>query len=92
MMIELIYDNHRKQGSRYDHLDLWGVMRDLGQDIGQRDVITLLQDLGEMDAIKFKQEKNDFTNDVRIVEIELKRKGILLAEKKERDPLVQVLL
>jgi hypothetical protein len=91
VILELIYDGHIKQESRLDDLTLWGLMRDLSHDIGQNEVRTLLQQLGEMKCCRFRLGRNDATNEVRISEIEITRGGILLVEKEERDPLVRVL-
>src|SRR5260221_13749105 len=88
VILELVYDGHTKQESRLDDLTLWGLMRDLSHDVGQNDVRTLLQQLCEMKCLRFKLEKNDASNEVRISEIEITRGGILLVEKEEKDPLV----
>jgi hypothetical protein len=90
-VLELVYDGHSKQESRLDDLGLWGLMRDLGHDVGQNDVRTVLQELGAMKYLKFRQDKNDLTNEMRICEIEILRNGIALVEKEERDALVRVL-
>lgn len=81
MILELVYDGHRKQESRLDALSLWGFMRDLSVDIGQAEVITLLQDLKTMNLLKFHQSKNDWTNETEISEIEITEGGIKLVEK-----------
>lgn len=91
VILELVYDGHTKQESRLDDLTLWGLMRDLSHDVGQNDVITLLQQLCEMKYLRFKLIRNDATNDVRITEIEITRNGIALVEKEETDKLVRVL-
>jgi hypothetical protein len=90
-ILELVYDGHIKQESRLDDLTLWGLMRDLSHDVGQNDVRTLLQQLGEMKYLRFKLERNDVTNEARMSEIEVTRAGIAVVEKEERDPLVRVL-
>jgi hypothetical protein len=91
VMLELIYDGHIKQESRLDDLTVWGLMRDLSHDIGQNEVRTLLQQLGEMKCVRFKLSRNDATNEVKISELEITRGGILLVEKEDVDPLVRVL-
>jgi hypothetical protein len=91
VVLELVYDGHRKQESRMDDLALWGFMRDLGQDVGQMDVRTLLQELAEMKYLRIRQDKNDLTNETCISEIEITRGGIVLVEKEDKDPLVRVL-
>jgi hypothetical protein len=91
LILELVYDGHIKQESRMDDLALWGLMRDLGQDVGQNDVRTLLQQLSDMKYVRFRSQKNDATNENRMFEIEIVRGGVALVEKEERDPLVRVL-
>jgi len=91
VILELVYNGHENQESRLDDLTLWGLMRDLSHDVGQNDVLTLLQQLGDMKYLSFKLERNPATNAVRISEIEITRGGILLVEKEEKDPLVRVL-
>jgi hypothetical protein len=91
LILELVYDGHIKQESRMDDLALWGFMRDLGQDVGQNDVRTLLQQLSEMKYLRFVSQKNDVTNETRMYEIEILRGGILLVEKEDKDALVRVL-
>lgn len=91
VILELVYDGHVKQESRMDDLALWGFMRDLSHDVGQNDVRTLLQQLADMNYLKFKSERNNVSNEVRISEIEITRGGIALVEKEEKDTLVRVL-
>jgi hypothetical protein len=91
VILELVYDGHIKQESRLDDLTLWGLMRDLSHDVGQNDVRTLLQQLCEMRLLRFKLDRNDASNEVRMLEIEVTRAGIALVEKVEKDPLVRVL-
>jgi hypothetical protein len=91
VILELVYNGHDKQESRLDDLTLWGLMRDLSHDVGQNDVRTLLQQLCEMKYLRFKLNRNDATNEVRISQIEITRGGMLLVEKEAKDPLVRVL-
>ena len=92
VIVELVYDGHRKQESRLDDLTLWGLMRDLLHDVSQSDVLTMLQDLKKMGFVDFRQERNNFSGEVRIREIELTGQGLLLAEREGSHPLVRVLL
>src|SRR5215471_16640694 len=88
VILEIVYDGHQKQESRLDDLVLWGMMRDLGHDVGQAEVITLLQSLGGMKCLTFKQTRDPVTKAVRITEIEIAERGIALVEKEETSPLV----
>ena len=92
VIVELVYDGHRKQESRMDALVLWGLMRDLGHDVSQNDVLTLCQDLKKMGFLDFQQERLPLNNEVRISQIELTGDGLLLAEQEKHHPLVRILL
>ncbi len=81
VVLEIVYDGHQKQESRLDDLVLWGMMRDLGHDVGQAEVLTLLQFLGSAKYLTFKQKRDDVTNVVRITEIEMTPRGCALVEK-----------
>lgn len=91
VIVELVYDGHRKQESRMDALVLWGLMRDLGHDVSQNDVLTLCQDLKKMGFLDFQQERLAINNEVRISQIELTGNGLLLAESEQTHPLVRIL-
>ena len=92
VVLELVYDGHVKQESRLDHLVLWGMMRDLGHDVGQSEVLTLLQSLGEMKCLSFNQVRDAASNAVRISEIQITERGIAIVEREETSPLIHVLL
>lgn len=92
LILELVYDGHRKQESRLDHLMLWGLMQDLGQnDVSQNEVVTLLQDLRDRKYLRFKQQKNDWDGRVSISEIEITPEGRDLVEKLKSNDAVRVL-
>ncbi|HLJ87745.1 MAG TPA: hypothetical protein VKZ53_13045 [Candidatus Angelobacter sp.] len=90
VVLSLVRNGHLKQESRLDDLCLWGLLQDLGYSVSQNDVRTLLQDLGEMSYLKFRQQKDDATGDVRISEIQITAHGLRIVAKVETDPLVQV--
>jgi hypothetical protein len=92
VVLEIVYDGHQKQESRLDDLVLWGMMRDLGHDVGQSEVLTLLQYLQAAKYLTFKQDRDKITNVVRISQIEITPEGCALVEKERTDPMVHVLL
>ena len=93
VILEILYDGFQKQESRLDDLVLWGMLRDLGHDVGQAEVLTLLQYLRAAKYVEFKQSRDDVTNSIRITEIEITPSGCELLERKEKkDPMVHVLL
>jgi len=92
LVLELVYDGHRKQESRLDDLTLWGLMRDLGHgDVSQSDVITLLQDLRDRRYLRFNQEKNDYSGRITISQIEITPEGRDLVEKIRTSDAVRIL-
>ena len=79
-ILTLVYTGHRDQRSRLDDVALWGLMQDLQFDVGQDDVITLLQDLEERELLSFKEKKNRLNNRTEISLIQITPKGRDLVE------------
>ena len=88
VIIELLYKRHEEQKSRVDHVLLWHMLIDLGCDVGENDVLTQLQDLGDRGYVDYRQEKNRRTNDTEISLIRLTSKGRDLREGTIKDPAV----
>lgn len=88
VIIELLYGRHAAQKSRLDHVALWHMLRDLGCDVGENDVITQLQDLFDRGYVAFKQEKNRYTNRAEISLIQVTPRGRDLFERTTSDPAV----
>jgi hypothetical protein len=89
-VVTLVYSGHRNQESRLDDLALWGLMQDLHFDVGENDVLTLLQQLKDFGYLKFEEKKNRRTNRVEISFIELTADGIRLAEGFKADDAVLI--
>ena len=87
-ILNLIRTRHRGQQSRMDHVELWHMLRGVGLDIGENDVITYLQDLAMMDYVEFTQENDRRTNRVTITQIQLCTKGLRAVERKISDDMV----
>lgn len=79
-ILQLVRTRHRGQQSRMDHVELWHMLRALGLDVGENDVITYLQDLEMLECIEFKQENDRLTNRVSITQIQMCMKGLRLVE------------
>lgn len=85
---EVLYARHQAQQSRVDHVALWRILRDLGCDVGENDVITQLQDLSDREYVKYDQKKNRWTNRVEISMIQLTARGRDLVEQTIHDAAV----
>ena len=81
-ILRLVRTRHRAQQSRMDHIELWHMLRGIGIDVGENDVITYLQDLGMMDYVEFQSEKDRRTNRVSITAIQLCTRGLRVLEGK----------
>lgn len=86
MIVELLYSRHIQQLSRADHVALWHMLRDLGADLGENDVLTQLQDLFDRGYVTFEQKKNRWTNRTEISLIQLTSKGRDIYEGTIKDP------
>jgi len=91
MILELLQTNHDEQKSRFDSTMLWSALvRGLGFDASENDVITMLQDLRGRSYISYTEIKNLRLGVYRIVQIELCPKGRDLLEGTIADPAVEV--
>lgn len=88
VIIELLYGRHTAQQPRADHVALWRMLRDLGCDVGENDVLTNLQDLSDRGYVVYEQKKNRYTNRAEISLIQLTSKGRDLFEQTIADPAV----
>lgn len=79
-ILELLNTRHTEQQSRVDHVALWHIMLDLRFDVGEHDVITLLQDLSDRGYVKCEQSRDRRTNRVSIYRIQLTPAGRDLCE------------
>jgi len=91
MILELLQTNHDEQKSRFDSSMLWSALvRGLGFDASENDVITMLQDLRGRSYVDYREIKNLRAGEYRIVQIELCPKGRDLLEGTIADPAVEV--
>jgi hypothetical protein len=91
MILELLQTNHDQQRTRFDSSMLWSALvRGLGFDASENDVMTVLQDLCGRGYVKYTELKNLKKGEYRIVQIELTPKGRDLLEGTIEDPAVEV--
>jgi hypothetical protein len=91
MVLELLQTNHDQQQSRFDSSMLWSALvRGLGFDASENDVITVLQDLEGRGYVRYEEIRNQRLGIYRIVKIELCPKGRDLLEGTITDPAVEV--
>jgi hypothetical protein len=91
MILELLQTNHDQQRTRFDSSMLWSALvRGLGFDASENDVITTLQDLRGRGYVAYTEIKNVRKGEYRIVQIELCPHGRDLLEGTITDPAVEV--
>lgn len=91
VVLELVYDAFQKREPRYDYIMLWGMLRSLGQDLGLNEVIFVLRQLRDRGYLRFSENKNKWTNDTEITEIEIVPQGCDVVEKLKTDSAVTIL-
>ncbi len=89
VVIEMLYARHLAQLHRADHVMVWSLVRDVGCDVGENDVITILQDLSDRGCLNYTEKRNRLTNRVEISMIQLTPRGRDLGEGTIQDPAIQ---
>ncbi len=84
-ILKLVRTRHRAQQNRLDHVELWHMLRGIGIDVGENDVITYLQDLEMLDMIEFTADKDRRTNRTSITMIQMCTRGLRVLEGKVVD-------
>jgi hypothetical protein len=74
-ILRLLAVNHRGQKSRLDHVTMWYSLRGIGCDVGEDDVLTLLQDMCDRGYVRYDETRDRKTNEVRISKIEITSGG-----------------
>jgi hypothetical protein len=91
VILELLQTNHDQQKSRLDSSAVWsGLVRGLGFDVSENEVITVLQDLEGRGYLRYEEIKNQRLGLYYIVRIELTPKGRDLLEGTITDPAVEI--
>jgi hypothetical protein len=89
-ILTLVRRTHRAQASRMDHVELWHMLRGLGIDVGEDDVLTFLQDLAGAGLIEFQEEKDRRNNRVTITHIQLCNRGLRVLEGRVVEDIVLI--
>ena len=87
-ILKLVRTRHRAQQSRMDHVELWHMLRGIGIDVGENDVITYLQDLEAADMVEYEQDQDRRTNRISITKIQLCALGLRVLEGRFKDDTV----
>jgi hypothetical protein len=87
-ILEILNTRHGAQQSRVDHVALWHIMLDLRFDLGENDLLTLLQDLYDRRLITYEETRDRRTNRVSIYKLQLTPAGRDLCEGTSTNPAV----
>ena len=91
VILEMLQSNHDEQKSRLDSSAVWsGLVRGLGFDVSEKEVITVLQDLQDRGYVRYDEIKNQRLGLYYIVRIELTAKGRDILEGTITDPAVEL--
>jgi hypothetical protein len=88
-VLEILNTRHQSQQSRPDHVALWHIMLDLRFDLGENDLLTLLQDLHDRRLIGYEETRDRRTNRVSVFRLQLTPAGRDLCEGTTTDPAIQ---
>jgi hypothetical protein len=91
LALELIYESFRNHGRAIDHVMLWGMMQQLGQDLGGFDVIFVLRQMKDRRYIEYVESRNRLTNEVSLSQLKITPAGCDLVEKSAEDPAILLL-
>ena len=70
-ILKLIRSQGRAQRSAMDNGLLWRMLRGLGLDLGEDDVITFTQDLEMLELLEYKEDRNRHTNRLWLTDIKI---------------------
>jgi hypothetical protein len=76
IILKLVRQGHENQFSRLDDFELFAMMQELGQSVGRDQVLTLIQDLGVLEYVDYKQKHNEISGRTEISQIELTKAGL----------------
>jgi hypothetical protein len=88
-ILEILNTRHQTQQSRVDHVALWHIMLDLRFDLGENDLLTLLQDLFDRRLITYEESRDRRTNRVSVFRLQLTPSGRDLCEGTTSNPAVK---
>jgi hypothetical protein len=87
-VLEILNARHMAQQSRLDHVMLWRMMRDLGFDVSENEVLWLCQDLRDREYILYDGSRDGATGRVSISKMQITAAGRDLCEGTTSDPAV----
>jgi hypothetical protein len=87
-ILEILNTRHGAQQSRVDHVALWHIMLDLRFDLGENELLTLLQDLHDRDLIAYGETRDRRSNRVSIYKLQLTPDGRDLCEGTTTNPAI----
>ncbi len=82
-MLKFIRQGHEKQLSRMDDFDIYGMMQDVGMQMGRKEIITMLQDLCVIGYIKYVQSFDEEHERTKLSEIELTPQGLAVTVRRK---------
>ena len=89
IVLQLVCENHERQGHRLDDITLHGALERLHYDVSRNELKAVLQDLSERGLLSFKEDKNKDTGKVSIRLIQIAPAGRDLVERSKADPAVE---
>ena len=92
LVLELVHSAFRKRLPAYDLVMMTDLMRSMGQDVGENDVIFILRQLKDLGCVVFEEERKRATNELNIREVRVTPKGCRLVEGFDRDDAVMIRL
>lgn len=87
-ILEIVNTRHAAQQTRLDHVALWHIMLDLRFDLGENDLLTLLQDLHDRDLLAYVEARDRKTNRVSLFKLQITPLGRDLCEGTTTNPAV----
>ena len=87
-ILEILNTRHEAQQSRIDHVALWHIMLDLRFDLGENDLLYLLQDLRDRQLLRYEETRDRRSNRVTIFKLQLTPQGRDLCEGTTANPAV----
>lgn len=81
-MMKLIRQGHEAQFDRMDDFEMHAMMQDIGANMSQRQVVTMLQDLSTLGYVTFKQSFNEAKERIVAEEIMLTAAGLAIVTRR----------
>ena len=89
-ILELIFERHHNQQTRFSDVTLWSMLLRVGFSLGQDEVVTVLQDLCDREYVRFEEDKNRRTGRTSLAMIQITPKGRDLIERRRTDEAISL--